>query len=209
MKYLTLSSFLILLSLTTLMAQKSELNNELASQIDAMRDEDQKYRNALSELSNQGNADKEEMAKTLKKCREVDSLNQIQVKQIFEKYGYPGNDLIGEKSAHNFWLLVQHCDTDPEFQEKVLDAMEKEVKKKNADPSDYAYLRDRVCVNLDKPQVYGTQMRVNADSTSFEPLPLIEPKKVNKRRKKMGMGKIERYIKTMNEYYFGSLKNKK
>ena len=140
--------------------------------------------------------------------RQTDSLNLVACKEIFLQYGFPGVDRVGEERAHRFWLLIQHCDHDPVFQEKVLTKMKEEVDKKNANARDYAYLIDRVLVNHDKPQIYGTQMQLNRDSTSYEPKPLVEPEYVDARRKEMGMGPIEWYIQTMNSRYFGTLKKK-
>jgi hypothetical protein len=71
--------------------------------------------------------------------------------------------------------------------------------------SDYAYLVDRVKVNTGQLQVYGTQMRLNKDSTSFEPKPVIDPDKLNERRKSVDLSMIESYIEIMNERYHGSL----
>ena len=79
----------------------------------------------------------------------------------------------------------------------------------NADAKDYAYLRERVFVNKGRQQIYGTQMQINADSTSFEPKPMVEPEKIDARRQEMGLGTMENYIFTMNQVYHGVLKKKK
>lgn len=128
-----------------------------------------------------------------KEIHRTDSLNLIQVEHIFRQYGYPGAELAGKESAHNFWLIVQHCDRDPAFQEEVLAAMKPEVEKGAVNSRDYVYLMDRVLVNQGELQVYGTQMQLNRDSISFEPKPMIEPDRVDEIRKEMGMGSIEWY----------------
>lgn len=183
-----------------------ELNRALSARIDSLKTEDQKYRNRLTELKNMSIPDEAEIKQAQEAILKTDSLNLIQVKRIFRQYGYPGSDLVGKQSAHNFWLIIQHCDQDPAFQEEVLGAMKQEVEKGTVSGWAYAYLTDRVLVNQDKPQVYGTQMRLNRDSTSYEPKPLIEPDKVDDRRGEMGLSPIAFYIETMNTRYFGSLK---
>ena len=87
--------------------------------------------------------------------------------------------------------------------------MKMEVDWGKACATNYAYLVDRVKVNSGQPQVYGTQMQMNSDTTSFEPMTVIEPEKLNERRKSVGLDSIESYIQTMNERNIGSLKKKK
>lgn len=84
--------------------------------------------------------------------------HQKLLEKVFNKHGFPGFDLIGQKGSNNFWLMVQHCDKWPEFQQKILNAMKPEVLKKNADAKDFAYLTDRVNINTGKKQIYGTQL---------------------------------------------------
>lgn len=66
----------------------------------------------------------------------------------------------------------------------------------------------KVAVNTGKPQVYGTQMTLNADGTSFEPKPCIEPERLDERRASVGLGTIASYIEVMNRNYSGQIKKK-
>lgn len=203
MKYI-FSSVLLFLSL----GLSAQTNSELSQFIDSLKQEDQKYRNEATRLRNENPSDTLAVRQAYANMRKVDGLVQQEVKKIYAQYGYPGIDLVGKVSSHNFWLMVQHCDTDPEFQKTVLASMKIEVDKENASGRDYAYLIDRVKVNTQEKQIYGTQMILNADSTSFMPQPLIDPEQVNERRASVGLGKIEDYIETMNTRYFGVLKGK-
>lgn len=175
--------------------------------LDSLVTSDQKWRQ-LSRKVNNGEIDTIDIKQIFTNMRLTDSLNFIIVRRIFNQYGYPGHDVVGATSSHNFWLLVQHMDSHPTFQDSVLTKMKTEVERKNSSSLDYAYLVDRVNVNRQQPQIYGTQMVVNTDSTSYEPKPLMEPEKVNERRKSVGLPPIEDYIIIMNERYFGSLKKK-
>jgi hypothetical protein len=86
--------------------------------------------------------------------------------------------------------------------------MKLEIGLGNASKMDYAYLVDRVNVNQGQLQIYGTQMTLNSDSTSFIPKPVISTEKLNERRTEMGLPPIERYIEIMNEHFHGTLKKK-
>ena len=79
--------------------------------------------------------------------------NQKRVSEIFEKHGFVGFDLAGEKGSRDFWLIVQHSDHNPEFQKEVLTKMKIEVDKKNAISTNYGLLVDRVKLNTGEPQV--------------------------------------------------------
>ena len=120
--------------------------------------------------------------------------NLLVVKGYFTEYGFPGIKENGKETSLNFWLIIQHGDHDVTFQKKVLKAMKKEFKIKNVNPQNYAYLYDRVQKNLNKPQLYGTQMVWNSKGV-HTPYNLKSPEKVNERRATMGMETIEEYLK--------------
>jgi hypothetical protein len=182
---------------------------KIAKLLDSMEVSDQKFRNKSTELMNNGfKRDSPEMQQNFKNGVEADSLNMIILKKLFLQYGFLGIEEVGKQGSGNFWLMMQHCDRDPKFQEEVLSEMKKHIERKNANPSNYAYLIDRVNVNTNKIQVYGTQMTLNKDKTSYEPKPVIDPENLNKRRAEVGLGTIEEYIETMNSHYKGSLTKK-
>ena len=84
--------------------------------------------------------------------------DKMKVEAMFNKYGFLGFDKVGKEGSNHFWLLVQHYDKYPEFQKKVLKEMDREVKKENANPNNYAYLYDRVKVNAGEKQLFVTQV---------------------------------------------------
>lgn len=132
----------------------------------------------------------------------VFAVHQTLVSKVFDQYGYPGYDLVGKTGSNHFWLLVQHCNKQPNFQQKVLLAMKKEVNKANADPEKFAYLTDRVRLNTAQKQVYGTQVTYNTDSCQAIPRSLGDSLNVNHRRKRLGMQPLEAYLNQMSELHF-------
>lgn len=136
----------------------------------------------------------------------TDSLNYFLLKDIFAKYGFPNHDLVGQEGSSNFWLLVQHQDRHPAFQDSVLTKMKIEVDAHKASGRNYAYLVDRVKVNTGQQQIYGTQLELNEEHTSYIPKNVIDPDKLNERRLSVGLESIESYIEFMNQVYAGSLK---
>ena len=123
------------------------------------------------------------------------------IQRIVRQYGYPGFRQVGEKSSGNFWLLVQHADAHPDFQRQVLKLMLPEVKKKNASPTNYAYLTDRVAVGSGRLEEYGTQVVYEGKDMSITAVPasLRDPKNVDKRRAAIGMEPLQDYLSRMTD----------
>lgn len=201
MKKLILISLFVSISI----AGKAQLDTNLVNLLDSMVQIDQKWRGIIRQINN-GEIDTINLSEAKLQLLRTDSLNTIKLKMVFEKYGFLGYDIAGKDGSHKFWLLIQHQDKHIDFQLEVLEKMKVAAKNENASFQDYAYLIDRIKVNLGKPQVYGTQMTMNADSTSYIPKAVIEPDKLNKRRKEVGLPPIEFYINAMNERYFGTIK---
>jgi hypothetical protein len=132
----------------------------------------------------------------------VFSLNEQRLKGVMKQYGFPGYDLVGQKGSNSFWLIVQHCDKDVDFQKQVLKAMEAELINHNADPKNYAYLTDRVLLNTGKKQLYGTQLTYNTDSCQAVPKPMRDSLLVNQRRHEIGLEPIENYLNWMSQMHF-------
>lgn len=128
-----------------------------------------------------------------KEFRKITNANTLVLKQIFKKYGFPNYDMVGKPASDNFFLGVQHSDTDLKFQRAVLKKMKLAVQQKKADPGKFAFLTDRVNANSGKAQIYGTQVDYTADGSPF-PKKLIDPEKVNERRKAVGLEPIEEYL---------------
>lgn len=124
------------------------------------------------------------------------------LKAVFASIGFPGEDMVGKEGSKHFWLMVQHLDKWPAFQQQVLNSMEKEVAKQNASAKDFAYLTDRVRLNTGQKQVYGTQVTYNTDSCQAIPRALENPESVNQRRKAVGLEPLEKYLNGMSEMHF-------
>jgi len=177
-----------------------QVDSNLSKLLDSLKFEDQKWRNLSSKVY-KNEIDTISIEVAMKRVSETDSLNYLVIKPLFDKFGYLGNDKVGVQSSHNFWLLVQHADIHPDFQEIVLIKMKIEVDKGYAPLKDYAYLYDRVKVNSGQLQLYGTQMTLDSLIMSYKPKPIFDPDKLNERRKQVGLSPIEDYIKIMNDNF--------
>jgi len=189
---------------TSTIAQETPGNPDLSAYIDSIKNEDQKWRNRLTDKQN-GGLDSLSETHLISEISKADKRHYPLIIKIFLDYGYPSHSLVGEASAHNYWLLVQHQDHQIQFQEKILIAMKGLLDGGQVSLTDYAYLVDRVNINKGEKQVYGTQMILNPEKTSFICKPVFEPDSLDARRKSMGLPPIDFYIHSMNERYHGSL----
>lgn len=132
------------------------------------------------------------------RIRDMDARHREWMKQVVSEHGWPTFDLVGKRAAHKFWLLTQHMDEDKKFQERCLEMMERAFGDGQAYSADFAMLTDRVMLNKTGKQKYGTQFRL-VDGQR-EPYPIANRKRVNERRRKMGLDDLENAIKRMNKY---------
>lgn len=176
---------------------------QLAAELLRRMEEDQAARGQATEffknVEGKPPAERErEQAALTKKLQDVDRANRLWLAEQVEQFGWPGKSLVGPQAAHAAWLLVQHADADPDFQERCLELM-KAAPAGEVTPVDLAYLTDRVLVARGRPQVYGTQCEEVAGR--FQPRACIEPEALDQRRKEVGLPPIKEYLQTMEEVY--------
>lgn len=126
--------------------------------------------------------------------------NTAWFKQVLADKGWPGISTVGRDGAAAAWLIVQHSDRDPAFQDQALALMAVAVDQQEAEPGKFALLTDRVRVAQGKPQVYGTQFKTNAAGAMVlqptEDLPGLDA-----RRRQMGLPTLAQYKQQLAEAY--------
>ncbi|WP_053206549.1 DUF6624 domain-containing protein [Jiangella muralis] len=155
-----------------------ELDDELRTELLAMKEQDQAERTgAVAEWNDQERTDR--------------------LAEIVDEHGWPGSDLVGADGASAAWVIAQHSDLDPEFQQRALELMRPAAEAGLADAGELAYLEDRVALNTGGEQVYGTQIAC-VDGVP-EPAPLADPETVDERRAEAGLEPLDEYLATLNE----------
>ncbi len=133
----------------------------------------------------------------------MDWQNTQDMKQLLSRHGWFKISQWGIEADRQAWLLVQHADNDPEFQREVLQKLNRLYKIKETNPSNYAYLWDRVASSFSDPskrmpQRYGTQGQC-VGAGQWEPLPIEDEKNVDKRRKEVGLPTMAEYKQNFKE----------
>jgi hypothetical protein len=137
------------------------------------------------------------------KVRSEDRKNLLWLKGVVAKHGWPGKSLVGPRGARDAWLLVQHADSDRDFQKACLAKMEA-LPKGEVEPRDIAYLTDRVLIGTGKKQKYGTQATFKDGKLVFAPIE--DEEKVDERRKAVGLPPLAEYRKVLEKVYGKSRK---
>lgn len=118
----------------------------------------------------------------------LDARHVQALKEIIGRIGWPGRSAVGDKAAYDAWLIVQHADHHIDFQCMCLELLRR-TRAEEADPALTAYLDDRICVNLGRPQIYGTQFTRSGDM--LVPRPIVKPEELDQRRASVGLDPLD------------------
>jgi hypothetical protein len=201
--------FLLLMNLFILLSpafgqkkKQSAQFPEIAKEIKKMRDADQKNRIKWANMVRKKKNDSEKFREFTKEIISVDRKNTARMREIISMHGWPSYRLVGEGPSNNAWLIIQHSDRNPLFQAKCLPLLKAAVDKGEANPSNYAYLYDRVQVSLGEKQLYATQSSTNNGLARGQFYAIEDESNVQIRREEMGISRsVEEYAKSMGFDY--------
>jgi len=135
-------------------------------------------------------------------------INQAKIKELYKNYGYLGYKEIGVKASQDFWISIQHADNDIEFQQEMLKELKEEISKNNASRIEYAMLEDRVNVNLNRKQRFGTQVTYNEFGQAIPKNGLIDSINIEQLRKEYDLPTFREYYNRMTSKHFEMNKSK-
>lgn len=170
----------------------TDMNTELAQKIEQMAKTDQEMR---EKVRLGGTWDPSSWDTS------IDKLHTDELKKIIDTHGWPTIDMVGKQASSNAWLLAQHADHDLPFQKIVLSLLIKAHKNKpdSINPSNIAYLTDRVLAAEGKEQEFGTQFIIT--DTGLELKPTRDRNTLNARRAQYGLDPVEQYIEESRNYF--------
>ena len=189
-------------------AQNPVKHPQLSQKIDYLSSKYQELRNRKSEILREHGWESKQMKDNEASIEETFQLNYEASKKIVDEYGFPTYSMVGEQSSHRFWEMVQHFDHDVELQMKVVRLMKRAVDQNDASLMDFAYLSDRVLINMGREQNYGTQVKYDTRQKTYVPLKIPDEKVINANRKAVGLPPLSNYISEMNDKYDGSVVQK-
>lgn len=171
---------------------EKDFDKPLKEQLEKIYVRDQTLRQLYKEAEDKFGRESDEMKYFWSLMSEQDSLNVIEVTNIIDKRGWIGKSLVGEQANKTLWLVIQHAPLD--IQKKYLPLLKESVKKGESKGSQLALLEDRIEMRNGKPQIYGSQIKTDENGKKYV-YKIKEPEYVNQRRKEVGLGPIESYVK--------------
>jgi hypothetical protein len=125
---------------------------------------------------------------------EVDADNTAWLKTVLAERGWPAQSVVGTAAAEATWLLAQHADADPDFQQRCLSLLGAAVRADEASPTHQAYLTDRMLRACGEPQRFGTQFWTGPDgSGELVAAPIEDIDHLDQRRAAVGLGPFAEY----------------
>src|SRR6218665_921268 len=195
MKTRILFGWICLLNIFSMRAQDI-FNAGSKKQLDSLLAQDQKYRPVFMLLLDPSKTDSlvahhqmpvekiEELYASLQE--KIDSSNLRFVEEFIAHYGYPGKSMVGEPTNEVAWYVIQHSDKI----EKYFKIIKQAGERKELPLRLVAMMQDRLLVEQNKKQLYGTQIARRKLGDSKEESVFVWPVKrpcfVNKRRRKAG-----------------------
>lgn len=130
-----------------------------------------------------------------------DSLNRENLQKldsVVQINGWPKKSEVGEKAGTAAFLIIQHADFDT--QKRYFPKLKSAAKKGEALKRHLALLIDRIRIQQNKKQIYGSQVHFDFERNKYyiDYENIKNPARINKRREKMGLNPIEEYLKTWN-----------
>jgi hypothetical protein len=121
----------------------------------------------------------------------VDKQNLEIVCKIIDSLGWLSREEVGDAANTAIFLVIQH--SNKYTMEKYLPIMKKAVTENKASKQSLALLIDRVEMLNYRKQIYGSQLQEK--DGKYILYDVIDPTKINERRKEMGLETIEDYLK--------------
>ncbi|MNR15227.1 hypothetical protein D3C85_1317490 [compost metagenome] len=176
---------------------------KITFELDQIYTIDQKYSTGIPSEDLFKKFDKKQAWKIFEMKRDSVGLdNQNKVKKLYSEYGYLGYDNIGKEYSKKFWITIQHADNDIKFQQKMLKELGKEIRKNNADKSNYAMLEDRIAINLNQKQRFGSQVIYNKLGQAIPRNGLLDTLNIDKLRTEFNLGLFKEYYNFMTTTHF-------
>lgn len=130
---------------------------------------------------------------------QIDRQNADRLIRILETHSWQRIAEIDPHLCRNAWLIAQHATHDPEFQQETLRAIEPLFEQGLIEGQQYALLWDRVSLQQNGYQHFGTQYHCIAGIRVLHPVE--DENFLGELRQSIGIGLVEEQMLIANELY--------
>ena len=127
----------------------------------------------------------------------IDEANARILDKIIKNYGWPTSEMIGLDGVAAAFLVVQHAEHT--YQKRMLPAIRSSFERGDVNAGDYAMFVDRILVNDDLPQRYGTQADIRDGMLVL--FPIEDRANLEVRRASLGLPSMSEHIEQMEAFY--------
>lgn len=144
-------------------------------------------------MINKYGAESKQAQKYQKIYKQNHDVNEEKIKNILDKYGWPSQEMIGEKGNRTICNVIQHSNNKVRL--KYLPMMRQAVKEKKLNARFLVRAEDRIATDRGDLQIYGGQMKYYPDTKTFNVWPVYDPVNIDKRRAEIGLEPIAESLK--------------
>jgi hypothetical protein len=170
---------------------KTELDS-LTKVLSRIGQADQYDRNQMDEVAARFGGDSHQMKALVRHMKQTDSLNFSEVDRILTQYGWLSPARVGPDANRTLFMVIQHADL--AAQEKYLPMMTQAVKEGSLKAASFALLQDRMALDKDQKQIYGSQVAWNMKTNHYYVMAIDNPDQVDQRRVAVGLAPIALYL---------------
>ncbi len=168
------------------------LEPELRAFLLKLQDIDQGIREELL-AKGYGNLDSLDIARQ----EAIDRENTAHLQAIIDEHGWPDRFLVGFDGVQAAFLIAQHADE--AFQQAILPTIKASYQRGDLSGGEYALFEDRVRVNQERPQLFGTQAYISDGRLIL--YPIEDHARIDERRSDLGLEPLADYVKKLEEMY--------
>ena len=183
----------------TIVQAEAKLNQPLKRELAEILESDQGLRRQIAPTQEKYGPKSPQLDSLWRQMQRADARNLPRVTAIIDKYGWPGNSLVGRSGSLAAFLVIQHSDL--VTMQKYLPVMRVAAAKGEMAKQNLALVEDRVLTFQDKPQLYGSQLHTNPATGKTEFLPISDEAHVDERRASMGLEPLADYAKNFGLDY--------
>ncbi|NSW93520.1 MAG: hypothetical protein HPY62_02295 [Bacteroidales bacterium] len=130
----------------------------------------------------------------------INDNNLKELERLLVQKGWPRRSEVGPEAAAAAFFLLQHSNA--EAQQKYISLIEKCCRENEGNWQQYALLFDRMRMNQNKPQRFGTHTYLDPNAGSPNELyPLEDDSKVDEWRKEIGLEPLKDYLARIGIIY--------
>ncbi len=127
----------------------------------------------------------------------IDRRNIQVIDSIVDIHGFPDICMVGERAAYTVFLIVQHADTSSH--RRYFSFIQNSVEMGCFKKSHLAYLTDRILMNSEFKQLFGTQLSWDDSLKTHKLIPIIDTVNIDIRRKLYGLIPLNEYLQRIKQ----------